>query len=353
MYLMTKRIFAISLIIALILQYLRWSNLPYVLDGQMWADQARYVQTNNPNQFNFLAAYGHPGATVIDGVILIHTLGRTSYSVSMVIFLTLFNALLIAAICTLCFKLYPKNLWWLGTLIMFSSNVLFASATPPSAVVSLLIVLLALISLYIYQSGIVNPIWAILAGLAVATRADIGSISALAFWVFLKLKLGWKKIFSLGLGAGLTFIIVDTYMWYMPIQHLKDLIHKMTFHYADYTVIHLAFPELVQISDIALISIFLTFGFIFLKKKLKFPLPTSFAVICGILTIICSTIFLTARSQAPRYFMPLIFIWELIFPLLILTLISKVKQSAKHPLPALFLILLAGYQIFLLVESLT
>lgn len=332
--------------------------MSFVLDGQMWADQAMYVQTNDPRQFNFRTAYGHPGATVIDGVILIHTLSGLPYSISITIFLTFIDALLIAAICTLCFKLKSKTWWWLGALIMFSSNVLFISATPPSAVVSLLIVLLGLISLYIYQqdknqSGIVDTIWAVVAGLAIATRADIGSITALAFLIFLKLKLSWEKILTLGLGTGVTFAIVDSYMWYMPVQHLKDLIYKMTFHYADYTATHLALPELVQISDIALISILLAIGFVLLKKRVKFPLPTAFAVTCGILTAICTTIFLTARSQAPRYFMPLIFIWELMLPLLVFTLFPKVKQSTQRTLPVLFLVLLAGYQIFLLVESLT
>jgi len=66
--------------------------------------------------------------------------------------------------------------------------------------------------------------WVIVAGLVLATRIDTGILGIAGFGLFLFTRLSIRKLCFLFLGAFLVFCIVNPYMWYMPMQHLKDLI---------------------------------------------------------------------------------------------------------------------------------
>jgi len=44
-------------------------------DADMWGNQAHFVQVGDKKEFNFYAAYGHPGGPVIEGGIMGHSVG--------------------------------------------------------------------------------------------------------------------------------------------------------------------------------------------------------------------------------------------------------------------------------------
>jgi len=159
-----KKIFLFSFVIVFLSQYFLWTKMNQ-LDVGMWAEQAEYVVTKNPKQFDFAVAYGHPGATIIDGTILTHFLFGLPYSQAIVYFISFFNALIISFIVISTYQISPKSLWWLGTLAFFNVNYMNNFATPTTASSSLLVTLLLLISVRFQYWW-----WVIVAGLVLATR---------------------------------------------------------------------------------------------------------------------------------------------------------------------------------------
>ena len=57
---MAKKVFLWAFFISLLLQGFRYWQFD-MLDINMWANQAKYVETSNPQEFDMLTAYGHPG----------------------------------------------------------------------------------------------------------------------------------------------------------------------------------------------------------------------------------------------------------------------------------------------------
>ncbi len=315
-----------TFLVASLLHGLQWYFFD-AIDVTMWSSQAQYVVENNPKQFITAWAYGHPGAPIIIGTIATHWTLHLSYDDSLIVFLSLFNGLTIAVICGLCFLLSKNTLWWLAVLIPLSSSYLYGYSTPPSAVASLLIVLLCLFTLYICKvqktSWKQGALWGFVAGLAIATRADIGGISFLFFLIPTVKKIGLKNVITATLTSIMTFIIVDPYMWYMPVQHIKDIIGKIFYHYAEFAPQHIPLDLLTTISLLTIISITVSI-LLFYKKRDLFPLPISFYRTILIMSFFLYVTFLTSHYQAARYFMPVIFIWETLLPLFILSVIPHI-----------------------------
>lgn len=352
-----------SFIISLFFQWMRWGTLDFT-DAYMWANQAEYFQTNDSRQFDALLAYGHPGGTIIEGTIAIHEIFNISYNNSLVIFITIFNSLIIAGISVLCFLLRRNYLWWITILSTLSISVMYAFSTPPSAIVSPLIVFLCLLTLYFYENKEKIKIpqilfFAFISGLAVATRADIGIFSTLVFLIFLLYKkiIDWKKLFVTIFSSIFFFILFDPFMHFMPLQHIKDLISKIVFHYAEYNPTHMTFFNVLDISFLSFVGIFLSVFLLFMRKKIKLMLPTNFILMLFLITISLYTIFLTSHYQAARYFQPIIFIWEVFLPLLIFNLTSNISfkflntagknEVGRKIVNIFFVVILVGFQVYL------
>ena len=249
-------IFIFSFIVAGFFQWTRWKELDDFIDGSMWSHQAEYVQTGNPSEFDAKAAYGHPGGPLIEGTIAFHQAFNISYDYSLIIFISIFNALIIAVSCALCFILRKNNLWWLAVLSALSFNIMYNVSTPPTALVSPLIVLLCLLTLYFYENKekIKTPqtlFFAFILGLAVATRADIAGFYALAFLIFLLYEkaINWKKFLIIASGSFVFFALFDPFMYFMPWQHIKDLFAKIIFHYGEINPSHMTLENIAAISS--------------------------------------------------------------------------------------------------------
>ncbi|MFZ1019508.1 MAG: hypothetical protein WAN61_00755 [Minisyncoccia bacterium] len=357
-------IFIFSFIVAGFFQWTRWKELDDFIDGSMWSHQAEYVQTGNPSEFDAKAAYGHPGGPLIEGTIAFHQAFNISYDYSLIIFISIFNALIIAVSCALCFILRKNNLWWLAVLSALSFNIMYNVSTPPTALVSPLIVLLCLLTLYFYENKekIKTPqtlFFAFILGLAVATRADIAGFYALAFLIFLLYEkaINWKKFLIIASGSFVFFALFDPFMYFMPWQHIKDLFAKIIFHYGEINPSHMTLENIAAISSLAFIAIFLSVALLFMKKKIKLFLPADFIKMLLLTTTVIYSIFLTAHFQAPRYFQPTIFIWEAFLPLFLFNLTPYIsfeflKTAEQNKKMLVFvntfvLIILIGFQVFL------
>lgn len=301
-----------------------------MIDSGMWGNEAKYVLLHDSREFDFLQAYGHPGGPIIEGTVVLSSLFNFSYENSVLIFVTLFDSLIIAGICALALTLRKKSLWWIAVFGTVVLNRLYDSATPPTAVATVLVVFLCLLTLYIIENK--ERMWSLalwggISGLAAATRADIGVFSSAVFLLLLLPSVGWRKIALIIGEAILVFVALDPFMWFMPIRHIQDLIFKMVYHYAEFAPNHLNLSLFIVATLLSLISMFLCIQFLLLRKKMSLPLPPFFMGALLLMTGVLYTIFFTSHYQAIRYFLPTIFIWELFLPLFIFSLIDHTQFS--------------------------
>lgn len=332
---MMKKVFFISFFCACLLQGIRWTTLS-IIDQGMWANQAEYVETNNPQQFNPLTAYGHPGGPIIEGTIALHHMGL-SYNNALIFFLVVCNGFFIAVTCVLAWLLNKNRLWWISVLGILSMHPLYSEVTPTSAVVAILLSCLCLLTLYLleYNGTIKNKhliIWSFIAGFAIATRTDVATITTFVFAAILFPKIGFRKICAVMIGAFVSFCVLDPFMWYMPIQHIKGLIDKVTLHYAHFQPYSLPLGTVVEISLLAGISMMFSIVFMSWKSKLSLPVSKRFIIGLIVLTIGLYCIFLTAHFQAIRYFVPIIFMWELLLPVFLFSLVDSSELPLNKPL---------------------
>jgi len=321
------KIFIISLFVAFLFQWGRWNTLG-IIDSNMWSHQAEYAETNNPKQFTPLMSYGHPGGPIIEGTIAFHKIFDFSYYTSLITIVAVVNSIVIACICVLTYVYQKDVLWTLGVLGILSLNKLYNESTPPSAIASVLVVLLFILTLCLYKRKIeIRPstlaLFSIISGFLIATRVDIGTTTFITCIYLLYHITTIKKIFLVALGSFASFAIFDPYMWYMPLQHIVDLISQMLYHYNKYEQTPISFNLLAGSSFLAFLSILLLFALLFNKKEI--PFPSRYVYTLLIFSSTLYGIFLTAQYKAVRYFQPIIFIWEIFLPLFLFTLISHIQ----------------------------
>lgn len=325
---MAKKIFILSFLVAFVIQGFIFIKIG-IVDLEMWANQAQYVQTDNPGQFDFSRAYGHPGGPIIEFSIFAHKTFGVSYQNSILIYIVFLDSLIIAASAALCYKLWGNNLLWPIVTIGLSSNWVYAFSTPPSITSSILLTFLCLLSLYIYKvrSGIpLFALWTLVAGLSAATRIDISSVITMALIIFLKPKVSWREFFGILLATFVFFIIFDPFMWFMPLQHIKDLIFKIFYHYDQIDPSKIGFSLLATISSPVILGIFFSTALLIAKKE---SLPGRFILVLIVTTVFLYIIFLSAKYKAPRYFVPTMNIWQTFLPVSIFALTENIKPRFR------------------------
>jgi hypothetical protein len=112
--------------------------------------------------------------------------------------------------------------------------------------------------------------------------------------------------------------------------------------------------NIIAISSLALVGVFLSIALLFMKKKMKLLLPVDFIEMLLLTTFVIYFIFLTAHFQAPRYFQPTIFIWEAFLSLFLFNLTPHISfgflkteeqnEKMRKVVNILILIILIGYQ---------
>lgn len=351
-----KIIFVVSFVVSFIFLGLRW-NKYIMVDSGLWANQAQYVLSGDQHQFDFMKAYGHPGGPIIEGTVAVHKLSGISYNQAVIVFVVFICSFFIAGICVICFLLNKNNLWWLAAPAILVSNWLYQYGTPPSIVASILISFLCLLTLYIYENKTERQnfflvLWAVVAGASMATRADIGLVSFAVFLFILSKKIGWKKMVSVAGGTILSFAVFDPFMWFMPVRHVNDLLFNFVYHWADFVPKHLDWLSVLSISSITFISVTLSvFFLLWLKQKESSPLPPFFAWTLIGMTVFLYAVFLSARFQTERYFLPVIFIWEIFFPLFLFSLIKKIGGKSQTLIQIGVIIILVLYHTFILTQN--
>jgi hypothetical protein len=274
----------------------------------------------------------------------------------------------IATIATVCRRLRPDSLWWLPVVGTLSVDKLYAVSTPTSAVVGPLLVLLTLVTLRI-TLGILEQEkvswrwlagWSLVAGLAVATRFDIGSITTLFLFGVLATTLRWRQLVGMAAAAFAVFVFCDPYMWYMPVQHVGDLLGKAALHHQTFARNLLDQGEVVSLSSVAFLGLAFTLLAQMAPGVARKKLPAVFVWALLALTVALYGIFLSASYQAVRYFIPIVFTWQVFLPLQLFDLVAGLRfpslrtevarARARAICAALIVLLLVGSQFAFLLD---
>lgn len=311
-------------------------------DETIWSSQAQYVETGNALQFDMDTGYGNPGATIIDGVIIVHHLFGLSYLNSLYLFLALFDAFIVAGIGVLCLLIRPGDLWWLVVIPMLLLDRSNVWHTPTSSVASLIVVFFTLFSWWLYEKSEITflqlAFFGFISGLAISTRADIGAFMTLVLFSLFISKISLKRALIPITSAAVTFIAIDPFMWFMPLRHLFDLLYKVYWHHeiCDYRGSSLAF--ILSYSLLAILSMLLAAMLLFFRNQLRIKLPPPRLLFTlMVATLLLCGIFMTSRFQTLRYYLPIINIWHVFLPLLLFSMISQLRFNfLKTPASQLF-----------------
>jgi len=313
---------------------LLWKDVTSVLDGQMWASQAEYVLEGDSRQFDYLKAYGHPGGPLIESTIAISQLTQKAYKESFIIAFILLNAFVIALCAVVAESIYPRSMWWVGVVGVLATNRLYEGTTPPSILAGVLLTLVVFLSIRLYAKTdphVVDYIaWGSALGALGATRADYGALGGLAFGTLLLIRFGWRKAIVPIAVTVASFIALNPFMWFMPLQHIQDLVFKFTFHYAVYQPVQLSVMAIFAWCGLAFVSI--AFGVLqcVFQKRAGGIIPLPVMVTLILMTMTLFGVVLTSDYQAERYFTPMLLIWEALLALFLLTATEKMEFSFVH-----------------------
>lgn len=333
---MRKRLYLIFLgvfLISLLGQGVRYHFFD-MTDSLVWGHEAEYFLAHDPRAYDLSLAYAQ-GAPVVEGTIVIHALTHLPYDTSVLVFVALFNSLLISLVALVSYLL-RRNIWWTMSLpAILALNWLYYYATPPIVLASTLACLLVLLTIYLYENKSERSVpwilWGLIAGLLWATRVDIAILFTIPTLALLLWKTTWRqRVIIVGAGI-LAFVLTDPFMWQMPIQHIGDLFSKLLYHFSgEFAEIRLPLPSLFNISSLSCISIALGWVNRF-KFKTGGSLPRPILFTITSITLATLLIFLSSHMQVERYLMPVIFVWEMLLPLFVLQLMGASELDKMNP----------------------
>lgn len=305
---------------------------------------------------------GHPGMTAVLPAGLLHILGVPALE-SLRITVSLLVAVTATAIAAITRSLRPTSWWWLVTTSTVTFHPLFLHASPTNAIEAPLIVLVFLLTLFIYERRQLSSYQTLLLGgalgLMLATRLPLGAVTIAFTLLFLLRTVSFKKLCTVLVVSLCTFVIADPLMWFSPLVHIQHMLFRMSLHITTITTTRLQASDFFLFAPLTYIAIALTVLFQLGLKRISSPLPRLYIFYLWIVTGIMVSIFLNAKSQSLRYFLPFIFIWETFLPLFILHIIAQIQPSftnngarAHRILSIAAALFLVGGQLLLIVYSL-
>ncbi len=291
----------------------------YITDGEMWAQQIQHFLNSSSAVFNFRAAYGHPGTTLVGLGCLFHILFGFSFNIALTLSVALLIAAVTAACAALCFLLQPQSLWWFTTGFILTLSRFFVTATVPTAAVMPFITLIVLASCWLWvrtisTSGWHYFLWGIMLGLSAATRLDISLFVGIPFFILLSYRSGIRVMVPILTGGLISFIFADPFLWFMPVQHVIDLWSKFTLHYSNYGTERLI-PWMEWIHGIPLAILAIAwFLVLYLRRRLSDVIPAQVLLVFLGISLLAVLLLTSSKFQTIRYLYPLIIVWEIFLP---------------------------------------
>jgi len=292
-------------------------------DTWIWAEQIQFFLERDPRVFDLFGAYGHPGTTLIELGSLFHGFFGVSYIHATMLSMSILIAGATAACATICLSLFPRSIWWLTTAFILLLDRPYFGVTPTTAIVIPLTTLSILTMWWLWVQRLPQPPWryfllGAIIGLTAATRLDtalpVGSVMIAIIWY----RFGLSKMLAVLAGAVIAIFVFDPFLWFMPIRHLADLIRKFTLHY-DTKIIPTGIESAELIRGLALSALSSGWSLVLLvRRRLSRIVPIPVIIGCFIISVFTLAVVLSSSTQSLRYLAPLIVLWEIFLPLLVL-----------------------------------
>jgi hypothetical protein len=308
------------------------------VDRLMWADEIKFFLSQDPRVFNFHAAYGQPGTTLVGLGSLFHVFFGIPYVAALDLSVSLLIAAATAACSVLCFMLNPNSKWWLATTFVLLLNRMYLKSTPPTAVEMPFIALIVLSSWWLWEQQSMSTKWisffliGVIVGLAASTRLDATLLVSPPLLFLLLHRHGRKVVLPFFLGSGISFFVSDPFLWFMPMQHLFDIVHKFIIHYTNSKEIILptTLDPIFWINYTWLSVLSLGWALVLLcQRRLGQITPAPLMLVFIGISLFAIIGILTSKFQSVHYLFPLIIVWEVFLPLFALeTLVTSSRQYA-------------------------
>lgn len=341
-------VFLITLLLSLVSHGVYWKHLDDSPDQQNWIREMDAFHETAFSEHRKSLYYGYPATTLLVPAALVAPLGIPAHQVFVGI-MVFSISLAIALSALLCRLLRPQRLWWVGVAGLMITSELYYGATPPSAVVSAYSTLLFLYALYIYEKRKddvrTSILFGSIAGVSLATRLDI-SLALLFFLSLFLLPVIRKNILALLFSALVVFLVCDPYLWVFPLQHITDIVHKVTYH----TTLGVPSPfplrQILLIIPLSSMGLAASIGSIFFPKIFPPVLPRRFLILTVCMAIGISALLVKFSTYHPAwYFYPLLQIFEVLFVLYILDALVSIRRVWAI-YPVLILMILGNAIVF-------
>lgn len=318
-----------SLLIALALfSYCTFLGVKYY-DTRTWAAAAvEYRDTGEISSQHPI--FGYPGLSIIIPASYLTNIFQedTSLAISVVMIVEL--SVIIAALVMMTYLLRPQSLWWLFVAIALLCDIasfLLFRATPASALAGVLIPLIILSVWYVFEEGgswHMRCLLSIGILLLILTRYDLGGVILLSMFIFL-LFFDRRAAIMIAL-SGILGILINPLWWSEPVVYLQNYIEKLTAHYQKEG--GLTLWQLFYSSPLSFVGISIAFYNATIQKYDK-DIPKKFLWWILTVSVIIFWLLWLSAYHPIWYFLPLIIIWQIIFPLYLLRY-SQGRVQPEH-----------------------
>lgn len=227
-----QHVFLGTLLLSLVAHGVYWRHLDDIIDQQNWIiEMTNFSETSLDSQRKGFY-YGYPATTILGAS---YVLGFIDISAQQAFagIMAIGISIPVAFSVLLCFLLRPNTPWYIGAGALLIPSQAYYNSTPPSAIIIAMSTFLLLYALFIYEREKndigTSVLFGIAAGIAMATRIDI-SLFVLCFSCIFLLSTFKKYIFVVLLSSAIIFVLCNPYMLAFPVQHVSDIVHKITYH---------------------------------------------------------------------------------------------------------------------------
>ncbi len=294
-----------------ILQLYLWTTFPYVDEAHWVRDSEKIASGIALTPLD--VTYVHPGTTIVFPAAVLVFFGVAS-EIAVPAVLSFLIALCVALSGVLAYLIRPQYLWWLALVLILAGDIRFLHVTPPTALVSVLVVLYFLLLIQKRETHVFDTKADIFLGLCLgmlcATRVDTG-IFVLLTSLPLLYATDWRRWMIAPLLGLSVFSVLNVHLWTDPVSHVASILNQISGNTG--ILESPGFMFFLATFPFTMLSIFASLFFMFNRSEYLFPRDVYVWLLGGTALLTCLLAFSTFHPV--RYFMPLYVVWDVLLPL--------------------------------------
>lgn len=355
--------FMLLLVFCVLVQAIIWHSTDFT-DKRVWTTRTENLATDLYQLSPPVTAHysGHPGMTVLIPAALLHVAGLAAEE-SLRWSMAFVNGIIVACIFRVARALQPHSVWWLAAGTIVLAQPLHLQASPTNTIMATLTVLIMLLAWYVYTRPPQLKQYLLFLGIALgaglATRFVFAGALCLAIGFLTALRFR-KKLAFLAIVALVSFVLFDPLLWSDPVTHIVYMLGRADTHFSNIDALTLRYSDFLLFAPFAIFSLLTWLLLLVPKLKQYQPIPHSVGWVLFIFTVVITVIYLDAQGKSLRYFYPLIFVWESLLPLFLISLSAHIswpdhmpyKNTIQRLFPAGLGLSVAAAEIFLLLYAL-